>query len=223
MTVAALIFDVDGTLAETEEAHRRAFNEIFARRGLDWKWDQSLYEALLKTTGGKERMAAYQRDYLGEVVLSPERIATIHQEKTARYNEILAEGDVAARPGVVDLISRARDAGLKLAIATTTNSPNVEGLTQAIWGAPASEIFDEIAAGDMVKAKKPAPDVFQLALEKLSLSAEVCLAFEDSKNGLLSARGAGLDVIVTPSRYTRNEDFKGAKAVLGSLEGFNWS
>ncbi len=217
MKLRALIFDVDGTLAETEEAHRQAFNETFAGWKLGWHWGRDLYRELLKTTGGKERISAFQESLPESSRLSPEEIARLHREKTARYNEILAEGGLALRPGVADLIAAARRAGLKIAVATTTNLPNVEALTQCCWGLPAGHIFDTIAAGDMVQAKKPAPDVFLLALRQLSLPPEACIAFEDSRPGLTSAKDAGLRVIVTPSAYTDGDDFTGASRVIPAL------
>ena len=219
MTLSALIFDVDGTLAETEEAHRAAFNESFADWGLGWHWTREDYKRLLKTTGGKERMRAWQKDLPeGAPRLSDDQIARLHSEKTARYGAILARGGLSLRPGVAELIAAARDAGLKLAVATTTNLPNVEALSQCCWGRAAEEVFDVIAAGDMVAAKKPAPDVFLLALDKLGLPADHCLAFEDSVNGLKSARGAGLRVVMTASAYTGDEDHSAADWSLPSLE-----
>lgn len=219
-TLAALVFDVDGTLAETEEAHRRAFNETFAAWGLDWRWDEALYESLLKTTGGKERIAAYQRAHLDRETLSPEEIVVLHARKTARYGEIVAEGGLVLRPGVAGLIERARVRGLKVAVATTTDRANVEALCRATWRKAAHDVFDVVAAGDEVKAKKPAPDIYLLALARLGLPAAACIAFEDSHNGLLSARAAGLRVYVTPSRYTGSEIFDGAEAVMKDLAGF---
>ncbi|HDR28717.1 HAD family hydrolase [Rhodovulum sp.] len=223
MNLRALIFDVDGTLAETEEAHRRAFNDSFAALGLDWSWDREAYRRLLRTTGGKERMRAFQADLPdGAPRLTDDQIAQLHREKTARYGQFLAAGDLDLRPGVADLIATARDSGLLLAVATTTNLPNVEALARCCWGREATEIFDVIAAGDDVAAKKPAPDVFELALARLGIGPDACLAFEDSRNGLLSAMGAGLPVIVTPSAYTDHEDFTGAAHVLPTLERAHW-
>ncbi|MBS0124010.1 HAD-IA family hydrolase [Thetidibacter halocola] len=216
MRLRALIFDVDGTLAETEEAHRAAFNQTFAEAGLDWHWSRADYARLLRTTGGKERMARY-RDETG---CGPDDagIAALHGRKTARYGEILASGGLALRPGVAELIGTARAAGLKIAVATTTNRPNVEALCRACFDAPMARVFDVVAAGDEVAAKKPAPDVFRLALERLALDAAECIAFEDSTNGLRSALGAGLRVLVTPSAYTAAEDFTGATWVRDTLE-----
>ena len=216
--LAALIFDVDGTLAETEEAHRRAFNDSFAAAGLGWHWSQVTYRRLLTITGGKERMRAHA----GETGtrLDDRRIAALHAEKTARYGRIIAEGGVPLRPGVAALIAAARAAGLRLAVATTTSRPNVEVLARAAFGCAAGEVFDVIAAGDEVPAKKPAPDVYRLALARLDLPPASCLAFEDSRNGMLAARAAGLRVVVTPSIYTAGEDFTGATELLADLSGF---
>ena len=219
MSLKALIFDVDGTLAETEEAHRAAFNRVFADHGLDWHWTMADYRELLKTTGGKERMRAHQACLPdGARRLSDDEIAAMHVEKTAIYAQILAAGDLALRPGVEGTIRSARNAGLKLAVATTTNLPNVEALAQCCWGRPAEDIFDVIAAGDQVRAKKPAPDVFNLALERLGLPAHDCVAFEDSLNGVRSAQSAGLRVVVTPSIYTDDQDFSSADLVRPTLD-----
>jgi HAD superfamily hydrolase (TIGR01509 family) len=220
MKVKALIFDVDGTLAETEEAHRAAFNRTFEAHGLGWHWTMDDYRWLLKTTGGKERMRAWQ-EHLPEGArrLTDDEIAALHKEKTAHYGEILGAGELALRPGVAGLIEAAREAGLKVAVATTTNVPNVAALTRCCWNTDPEAVFDVIAAGDQVKAKKPAPDVFELALARLGLEAGVCVAFEDSLNGVLSAKGAGLPLVVTPSIYTDDQDFSSAEMVRSSLEG----
>jgi len=217
--VRALIFDVDGTLAETEELHRRAFNETFAAHGQAWNWTVADYARLLKTTGGKERIARH----MAEIGASGVDIAALHRDKTALYAALMAQGAVDLRGGVADLIARARAAGLRLAIATTTSRPNVEALTEATLNAPADHVFDVLACGDEVTAKKPAPDVFELALARLGLNAADCLAFEDTRNGLLSAKGAGLRVVITPSVYSAGEDFSGADAVLPSLDRFDWA
>ncbi len=219
MTLRALIFDVDGTLAETEEAHRAAFNSTFKAWGLDWNWTVDDYRRLLKTTGGKERIGAHQQTLPeGAHRLADDEIAKLHVEKTAAYGAILAAGQLKLRDGVADLITAARARGRKLAVATTTNTPNVEALCQCCWGKPALEVFDYVAAGDMVAQKKPAPDVFLLALKQLGLPASDCLAFEDSRNGVLSAIGADLPVLVTPSAYTDRDDFSGADWVVPTLE-----
>ena len=223
MSLKALIFDVDGTLAETEEAHRDAFNATFEAWDLNWHWTRDDYRRLLKTTGGKERVRAFQAELPeGARRLSDDEIVAYHAEKTKAYTDLLKRGGLALRPGVAELIAAAREAGLRVAVATTTNRPNVEALCQCGWGRTADEVFDVIAAGDEVAAKKPAPDVFQLALERLGMAPESALAFEDSRNGVLSARGAGLRVMVTPSAYTDTDDFSAADWVVPSLERAHW-
>ena len=223
MSLMALIFDVDGTLAETEEAHRAAFNATFAAWGLDWHWSRAVYRGLLKTTGGKERIRVFQKHLPATVRrLGEAEIGRFHRDKTRAYTDRLAAGGLPLRPGVAGLIAAARRVGLRVAVATTTNRPNVEALTQCCWGQPATTVFDAIAAGDEVRAKKPAPDVYALALERLGLAPDLCLAFEDSRNGVLSARAAGLSVVATPNAYTTAEDFGAADWVLPSLEAAHW-
>jgi len=220
VTLEALIFDVDGTLAETEEAHRAAFNRTFAAHGIDWDWSREDYRWLLNTTGGKERMRAWQQSLPpGARRLSDEEIAALHREKTGHYAEILGAGELALRPGVAELIDAGRATGLKIAVATTTNLPNVAALTRCCWQAEPDAVFDVVAAGDEVAAKKPAPDVFELALARLGLEPGVCLAFEDSLNGLNAAKGAGLVTLVTPSVYTDDQDFARADLVRADLAG----
>ncbi|SEQ12757.1 haloacid dehalogenase superfamily, subfamily IA, variant 3 with third motif having DD or ED [Solimonas aquatica] len=211
----ALIFDVDGTLAESEEAHRAAFNAAFAEAGLDWYWDRELYAQLLKVTGGKERI----RHYLQQ---APRRlggggedwIARLHQRKNALYAAAVRGGAVPLRSGVRRLISEARHAGLQLAIATTTSEANVRELLEA---AELAGHFDCIVAGDAVRAKKPAPHVYLETLRRLQLPARDCLALEDSELGLRAASAAGIATVVTLSVYTLQQDFSGALAVLDQL------
>ncbi|EPX79539.1 HAD-IA family hydrolase [Salipiger mucosus] len=213
MTLRALIFDVDGTLAETEEAHRRAFNESFAAHGLGWHWDRPAYARLLRTTGGKERIRAF----MAETGQQGPGVSALHADKTRRFAAILDAGGLDLRPGVAELVAGARAAGLAVAVATTTSRPNVEALCRCCWGRPAVAVFDVIAAGDEVARKKPAGDVYTLALARLRLQPGQALALEDSRNGVLSARAAGLAVLVTPSAYTGGEDFDGA-TVIPTLE-----
>lgn len=213
----ALIFDVDGTLAETEELHRRAFNDAFRAAGLDWDWSVADYARLLKTTGGKERIAAFLRDDLGET-REPAWIAALHRDKTERYARRMAAGALTLRPGVRALIDDARRAGLALAVATTTSRSNVEALCQACFGAEADALFDVIAAGDEVAAKKPAPDVYRLALERLKRAPSVCVALEDSRNGVLSAKAAGLRCVAVRAAYTVDDDLTAADRVLPGFD-----
>ncbi|MDJ0827423.1 MAG: HAD family hydrolase [Rhodobacter sp.] len=219
----ALIFDVDGTLAETEELHRRAFNETFADHGLGWHWSRDDYRRLLQTTGGKERIARYLQK-LGKDAGAVD-IPALHRAKTKRYTDLMVQGEIALRDGIAPLIDEAHTAGVTVAIATTTSRPNVDALCLAAFGCAAPDLFGVIACGDEVRAKKPAPDVYVLALERLGLSASNAIALEDSANGLMSARGAGLDCLVSPSAYTDGDSFDGALRVvdsfssIGGLEG----
>lgn len=220
MTLRALLFDVDGTLAETEEVHRRAFNEAFRAFDLDWSWDRSLYGELLKVTGGRERMrhfAQLRRLPIADDPEFPDLVKRIHQWKTRRYGELLADGEVSLNPGVERLLRESRDAGLLLAIATTTTPENVEALLVPTLGAGAMDWFAAIGAGDMVPQKKPAPDIYHWVMDELDVSADACLAFEDSANGVRSAVAADLPVLVTPGIYTRDDSFDGASAVISHL------
>lgn len=219
MHLAALIFDVDGTLAETEELHRRAFNETFAAHGYDWYWSRDLYGRLLKVTGGKERLRVWMDD-IGRAATDRD-LSALHGEKTERFVALLSSGTLELRPGVARIIDEARATGLRLAIATTTSPANVEALVRSVWKRPANDVFEVIAAGDEVDRKKPAPDVYYLALRRLGLAAQAVLAFEDSSNGLRSAVAAGLRTVVTPSIYTFDDDFTGAAVLLPDLAAFD--
>jgi HAD superfamily hydrolase (TIGR01509 family) len=211
----AIIFDVDGTLAETEELHRRSFNQAFAAAGLAWNWDQALYARLLEVTGGKERIRHYLDAYSPGGSLDAPAIAALHADKTQRYARLVEDGGVALRPGVARLIAQAESAGLVCAIATTTSRANVDALVNATLG---RNPFAVIAAGDEVAAKKPAPDVYQLALAGLGLSPDECVAIEDTLNGVRSARGAGIPCLVTTSLYGGQGPFPGAFAIVPNLE-----
>lgn len=220
MALAALIFDVDGTLSETEEAHRKAFNQAFAEAGLEWSWDQALYRELLKVTGGKERIRHFIETRANGELGRPDLdgwIAALHRQKTDIYTAMVDSGAVALRPGVAALLEAAHRSGIRLAIATTTSLPNVESLLASTLGDGWRDMFEVIAAGDQVARKKPAPDVFKLALQRLGLCASGCLALEDSANGLASARGAGLETVITVSAYTSGDRFDHALAVVDDL------
>lgn len=220
MNLSALIFDVDGTIAQTErDGHRVAFNLAFTELGLHWYWDESLYRELLKTTGGKERIADYAKRFQPEWWAMPDvqtRIAMVHHCKTKHYLSLINRGNIPLRDGVRELIAEAQARGLRLAIATTTTPDNVYGLINTHFQQEGSP-FEVIAAGDIVPAKKPAPDIYTYVLQALNLPARACLAIEDSEVGLQSALGAGIPTVITQHEDTHGQDFTGAIKVLDSL------
>jgi HAD superfamily hydrolase (TIGR01509 family) len=221
MQLEALIFDVDGTLADTErDGHRVAYNAAFAEAGLDWDWTVPLYGELLAVTGGKERIRhyidRYRPDFRAPADLNG-YIADLHAIKTRHYTELVRAGAIPARPGVRRLLAQARSEGLRLAIATTTTPANVTALLDTAIAPDAESWFEVIGAGDVVPAKKPAPDIYCYVLERLGLSPAQCMAFEDSENGIRSARGADLKTIVTVNDYTAGQDFSGAAIVLDHM------
>ena len=217
--LTALLFDVDGTLADTErDAHRPAFNQAFAEHGLDWNWDVGLYGKLLAVTGGKERIRYFVDHFRQQQTpVGDDTIANLHKTKTKHYNAMLSDGKVPLRNGVKRLLLEAKENGLRLAIVTTTTPENVMSLLRYSLAPDGHSWFDVIAAGDIVPAKKPAPDIYLWALRELGLSPDQCLAFEDSENGLKSALGAGIKTIVTVNDYTADQGFDGAVAILSEL------
>jgi len=225
MSLKALIFDVDGTLANTEkDGHRVAFNLAFKEANLDWNWDVDLYGKLLDVTGGKERIRYYLDDFNKEFTRPKnfsDFVAQLHAQKTKHYMALMEQGKIPLRTGVESFIEQAKNEGLRLAIATTTTPANVTALLHSTFGKGSEDWFEVIAAGDIVPAKKPAADIFVYAIEKLNLKPEDCLAFEDSENGLKSAKGAGLKTVVTVNDYTKNQDFSNADLILDQLGDTN--
>lgn len=218
----ALLFDVDGTLADTErDGHRPAFNAAFNATGLPWEWSVALYGELLEVTGGKERIRHFiQRDRppLPSVADLEAFVEDLHRLKTRHYLDSLAAGAIPMRPGVRRLLEEARAAGLSLGIATTTTPANVTTLLEAGLGPGTPGWFQVIAAGDVVPRKKPAPDIFSYAMERLGVTPDQCLALEDSTLGVQAARAAGIRaLVVTLNDYTRDQDFRDATLVVDGL------
>lgn len=222
-TLRALIFDVDGTLADTENVHRAAFNEAFVAEGLDWHWDEPLYTRLLEVSGGKERITHYWRMRRDFPQADPQRVATtvqrLHDVKTRLYSELVNGAALQLRPGVRRLLDIAGASGLALAIATTTTPANIDALLKSTLGAGWRSRFAVIEDAVTAPRKKPDPQVYQQALQRLGLPGTACLAFEDSANGLAAATRAGIPVIVTPNPFTQHQDFRAALRILPDLQG----
>lgn len=220
----ALIFDVDGTLAETEGTHREAFNLAFCALGLDWYWSDALYTRLLAVSGGQERLLHYWRQIHGPLAAAKlpavqDLCARIHALKTQIYTTRLRDAAPPLRPGIRALIAEARAAGLQLAIATTTSPQNIDALLTPTFGRRWRTLFAAIGDGISAPRKKPDPQVYRQVLGKLGLKASAVLAFEDSVNGLAAAARAGITPLITPAHHTRHQDFSGAATVLSSLAG----
>jgi HAD superfamily hydrolase (TIGR01509 family) len=221
MSLRALIFDVDGTLADTEEVHRQAFNAAFVAHGLSWFWGRRIYCELLKVAGGRERIAHFidaMDSANGDKADLLARVAAIHAEKTRIYTELVLGGGVQLRHGVRALIEEARRADLKLAIATTTSCANVSALLTQTLGRRALAWFAVIATGEIGVPKKPHPGIYNYTLERLGLAPRTVIAFEDSANGLTAAKGAGLFTVVTPTVWSADENFCAADLLHDGLD-----
>ena len=218
----ALIFDVDGTLADTESAHMAAFNQAFAELGLDWVWTDDMYLDLLHVSGGKERILHYwqQRDpaiLQADAPALQAQVNRLHALKTVAYEQAVNRGAVRLRPGVLNLMDEARQVGLQLAIATTTSPANIGALLRHAMGADWRLNFSAIGDAGTAPIKKPHPQVYLQVLDALKLPAAQCLALEDSRNGLQAAMAAGIATIITPNPFTAHHDFTGALRVVPDL------
>lgn len=221
-SLKALIFDVDGTLADTESVHMAAFNHAFAEMGMDWVWTEDLYTELLEVSGGKERILHYWRQVNPDIKemdahALQDRINHIHEIKTAAYESAINRGVVSLRPGVLALMDQALVAGLQLAIATTTSPVNIAALLRQAVGPNWRQYFSAIGDASTAPLKKPHPQVYLQMLDTLQLPASQCLAFEDSANGLRAAMAAGLATVITPNPFTAHHNFEGALRVVPDL------
>lgn len=212
-----LLWDVDGTLAESErDGHRVAFNRAFESMGLSWRWSEAHYGTLLRITGGRERLLADMPAQSDAPALADEREALareLHRRKNAAYAEIVREGAIALRPGVRELIEEALGGGLALGIATTTSRSNVEALLGRHFGAGWGRHFAAVVCGEDVAAKKPDPEVYLRALETAQVGTLQALALEDSPGGVAAARAAEVPVAVTRSAYFPNDTVEGVIAI----------
>jgi len=218
----ALLFDCDGTLADTErDGHRVAFNRAFKEAGLDWSWTEAIYAELLEVTGGKERIRFYINRLNSKDAgskLSEQQIRDLHKAKSREFKKIVDSGELPLRTGVARLIGEAKRSGLRLAVVTTTTKENVKALLNGQFEGAVEEYFELIAAGDVVQSKKPAPDIYTWALQQMDLEPQHCLAIEDSRNGLLAANRAGIQAaVITTNEYTLGENFSEAALVVDHL------
>jgi len=217
----ALIFDCDGVLVDTErDAHRPGFNLAFKEFGIDAEWSVELYARLLLTAGGKERMVVYFNEFgwpeeqVAKFGGKDELILALHKEKTRLTSDIVK--DLPVRPGILRIIDEAIANGVRLGVCTTSNPKFIDAVLD-LFGAERKAAFEFVHAGDVVAKKKPAPDIYLLALETLGVPASDCMVIEDSRNGLLAATGAGIPTLVTMSTYTGEEDFSEAVKVVPEL------
>jgi HAD superfamily hydrolase (TIGR01509 family) len=223
--VSALVFDCDGVLSDTERfGHLPAFNATFREFGLPVQWSVEEYGRALRISGGKERMASLLTPAFVEAAGLPrdpagqaEQVARWHVRKTAIYTGMVAEGRLPARPGVKRIIAEAQDAGWQLAVCSTSTEPSVRAILEVAAGPGRAARFDLVLAGDVVAHKKPAPDIYQLAIQRLGIAASGALVIEDSRNGLLAADGAGLRCVMTVNGYTEAEEMTESVLVVSSL------
>jgi HAD superfamily hydrolase (TIGR01509 family) len=222
MLLKTIIFGSIGTLVETSELQRQAFNTAFNNAGLEWVWDKDAYRALLAINGGQQRIRTYA-EQVG-ITLSEEQVKTIHADKSAIYQHALTTGGVRLRPGVKALIEVASAEGITLASASTTSADNIQAIKHALGDESPFETFTVVTSAETVKNKKPAPDVFLYVLSTLSLNAAEAIAIEDTESSLASAVEAGIACVVTPGAYVQNQDFSRALAVAreGQIGDLAW-
>ena len=220
--IEALIFDVDGTLAETEDLHLAAFNAAFAELGLGWHWDEALNHDLLAVSGGFERLKFFQERLPEAARLRDDRLREIHAVKTRQYGRLLEAGGLGLRPGVRELLEAARRESLRCAVVTAARVESFSMLVRGSLRMKVEDLFEVVVTGSDVSRKKPDPQGYLLALEKLGLNAGQAIAFEDSPVGHAAARAAGLAVVVTPSRHGPPDGDYGTSLVLPSLAPEFW-
>lgn len=220
--VCALIFDCDGVLADTErDGHLPAFNAMFEEVGLPFQWSVADYAELVRIGGGKERLASVLTprifaEHLRKGETKEEALARWHAVKSRHFQELVRQGHLPARPGIARLITEALEKGWRVAVASTSAEESVRAVLESAVGTEFAARV-RIFAGDIVAAKKPAPDIYEKALEELGMTADNAVAVEDSGQGCAAAVAAGLPVIVTVSRFTREDDFGAAALVVSDL------
>ncbi len=213
----AVIFDMDGTLADTEELHRQAFNLAFKETDCPLDWSRREYRQLLCISGGKERIRHCLQQVGVDNGALEQTVAAVHRRKSILYRQLLVSDRMELRPGIRRLVQECRAAGLKLAIATSSSMDNVHTLLRRTFGSAGSDLFPVVVTCDSIADKKPSPAVYLRALAELGLAAQHCIALEDTANGNLAARAAGIRTIITTHPLTQDDDFPGAALVLNHL------
>jgi len=214
----ALIFDCDGVLVDTErDGHRVAFNRAFVEAGIKAEWSVELYGELLKIAGGKERMKHYfDRHGWPPGKTAETLIPELHKRKTAIFTALIAGGGLPLRPGITRIVDEAHAAGIRLGVCTTSDPKAIDGVLD-LMGKQRKAHFEVVLAGDVVAKKKPNPEIYNLAKQRLNLDGRDCVVIEDSRNGLLAAAGAGMPCLITTSTYTLHEDFREAARIVPDL------
>jgi len=216
----ALIFDCDGVLVDTErDGHRVAFNMAFAEKGIDVEWSIEEYQKLLKVAGGKERMMYYfdGKGWPSQFDDRVQFILDLHQRKTQFFMQLIESGILPLRPGIKRIVDGAIASNLKLAVCSTSNEKSVRLIVELLLGKERSDNFQAILSGDVVSRKKPDPEIYNLCIEKLSINPKNCVVVEDSRNGLIAAKAANFNCLITTNEYTANEDFTEADKLVDEL------
>tara|TARA_B100001559_G_scaffold172215_1_gene144275 strand:- start:30 stop:785 length:756 start_codon:yes stop_codon:yes gene_type:complete len=220
MLLSAVLFDVDGTIAETEDFHRKSFNESFKEFNLDWFWDEAIYKELINIGDGVERIEYYIKRAWPEMMEYKnltKYINSIHKVKNEIFEDYILESEINPRPGVVRLINELKENNIRIAIVSSTSEANLLTLFNKGLNIDPTKLFDLIAHGNCTKNKRPSPEIYEWILEKLRLPPQSCIAIEDSLRGVESAKNANINVIVTPSTFTKDENFSDAKLVVSNL------
>jgi HAD superfamily hydrolase (TIGR01509 family) len=216
----ALIFDCDGVLVDTErDGHRVAFNMAFKEMGIPVEWDVAEYKELVRVAGGKERMKFYfdQTSWPEQYPEKEKLIYDLHALKTRLFTGLIESGKLPLRPGVKRLVDEAIAAGLKLAVCSTSNEKSVRSIIELLLGKERQVRFGTILAGDIVSKKKPDPEIYDLCASTLGVNPENCFVVEDNRNGLLAAKAAGFNCLITTNDYSKEEDFTEADFIVDEL------